>query len=143
MILMRENPFRGPLEGVGPEMATNEASAIWTQNCQFSGPTPSNGLNNGFSRIKIIKSKRHIKNRYIGNFMYMIFCILYSVLFVVSLCAWVLLQLCRLGYGEGRRESHPPPPTPHCSLQLWRYSFGYGGGALIKFTLPLTTPPPP
>ncbi len=36
MILMRENPFRGPWEGVGPEnedflgseMATSEASAI-------------------------------------------------------------------------------------------------------------------
>jgi hypothetical protein len=39
MILMRENPFRGSLEGVGPEnrdflgpeMAMREASAIWTQ----------------------------------------------------------------------------------------------------------------
>jgi hypothetical protein len=27
MILMRENPFRWSLEGVGPEMATGEASA--------------------------------------------------------------------------------------------------------------------
>ncbi len=39
--------------------------------------------------IKIIKSKRHIKNRYIGYFMYMsfaaaVFCIVYSVLYVVS-----------------------------------------------------------
>jgi hypothetical protein len=39
MSLMRENPFRGSLEGVGPEnrdffdpeMATREASAIWAQ----------------------------------------------------------------------------------------------------------------
>jgi hypothetical protein len=40
MILMRENPFRGPFEGVGPlkietfvdpEMATSEASAIWAK----------------------------------------------------------------------------------------------------------------
>jgi hypothetical protein len=39
MILVRENPFRGPLEGVGPEnrdfwgpeMATSEASAIWAE----------------------------------------------------------------------------------------------------------------
>ena len=42
MILMRENPFRGPLEGVspenrdflGPEMAMSEASAIWAQKSQ-------------------------------------------------------------------------------------------------------------
>jgi hypothetical protein len=42
MILMRENPFRGPLEGVGhenrdffgPEMARSEASAIWAQKSQ-------------------------------------------------------------------------------------------------------------
>jgi hypothetical protein len=50
---------------------------------RFSGPTPSNGPSNQFARIKIIKSKRHIKNRYIGNFMYMSFCVLYSVLFSV------------------------------------------------------------
>ncbi len=70
MILMGENPFR------------------W--------PTPSNGPSNGYAPITIIKSKRHIKNRYIGNFMctsfatcvfcilYSVFCILYSVLYVVS-----------------------------------------------------------
>jgi hypothetical protein len=26
-----ENPLLGPLEGVGPEMATSEASAIWAR----------------------------------------------------------------------------------------------------------------
>ena len=31
MILMRANPFRGPSEGVGPDMATSKASAIWVQ----------------------------------------------------------------------------------------------------------------
>jgi hypothetical protein len=31
----------------------------------FDGPT------NGFARIKIIKSKRQIEKKYIGNFMYM------------------------------------------------------------------------
>jgi hypothetical protein len=30
---------------------------------------------NGFALIKIIQSKRHIKNSYIGNFMYMSFAI--------------------------------------------------------------------
>jgi hypothetical protein len=29
----------------------------------ISWPTPSNGLSNGFARIKIIKSKRHIKKQ--------------------------------------------------------------------------------
>jgi hypothetical protein len=55
MILMRANPFRGPLEGVapenqdflGPEKETSEASAIWVQKKRFSGPTPSNGPWNG------------------------------------------------------------------------------------------------
>jgi hypothetical protein len=28
---MRSNTFRGPFEGMGPEMATSEASAIWAQ----------------------------------------------------------------------------------------------------------------
>jgi hypothetical protein len=40
---------------------------------EISGPNPSNGLLNRFSCIKIIKSKRHTKNRNIGNFMYMSF----------------------------------------------------------------------
>ncbi len=68
MILMRENPFRGPLEGVGPknqdffgpEMATSKVSAIWAQNSQ-GGPTPSICASNGFSHVKTIKSNCHIK----------------------------------------------------------------------------------
>ncbi len=60
MILMRENPFRGQRN----EMATSKASAIWTQKqSRFSRATPSSGPSNGFSRIKIIKSKRHIKKQ--------------------------------------------------------------------------------
>ncbi len=69
---------------LGPEMATSEASAIWSQKSRdFKGPTPSNGPSNGFSRIKIIKSKDRIKNMYIGNFIYMSFCILYCILCVL------------------------------------------------------------
>ncbi len=30
-VLMLANPFRGPLEGVGPDMAKSKASAIWVQ----------------------------------------------------------------------------------------------------------------
>ncbi len=39
----------------------------------FNANPASNGPSDGFSHIKIIKSKRHIKNRYVGNFMYMSF----------------------------------------------------------------------
>ncbi len=64
MILMWENPFPGSLEAVGPEMETSEASAIWApKKSWFLGPTPSNGLSNGFARVKIIKSKRHINKQ--------------------------------------------------------------------------------
>ncbi len=47
IILIREDLFRGPLEGVGPEkrdfldleMTTSEASAIWVQKAEiFQGP---------------------------------------------------------------------------------------------------------
>ncbi len=62
---------------LGPERATSKASAQKSQD--FSGSTPSNGPSNGFARNKIIKSKRHIKNRYSSNFMYMSFLILYSI----------------------------------------------------------------
>jgi hypothetical protein len=44
---------------LGPEMAT-----------RFSGPTPFNAPNNDVASLKTIKYKRHINNRYIGNFMY-------------------------------------------------------------------------
>jgi len=66
MLLMRENPLLGPLEGVGPEnldffgpklhslgsLAFEGPKKSW-----FSGPTPSNGSRNVFSRIKIITSR--------------------------------------------------------------------------------------
>ncbi len=41
---------------------------------------PSSGPRNGFSCFKIIIFHAIKKNRYFGNFMYMSFCILYSVL---------------------------------------------------------------
>jgi hypothetical protein len=73
MILRRAYQLRGPLEGVGwaleieaflgPEIVTNEASAIWAQKkLDFQGgPTPSNGQSNGSARLKIIKYKIHKK----------------------------------------------------------------------------------
>jgi hypothetical protein len=59
---MRTNPLQGPLdpEHLGPN-----------QKSRFLGHTPSNGPSNGFTPIKIIKIikyKRHVKNRYTGNF---------------------------------------------------------------------------
>jgi hypothetical protein len=67
MILMGQIPVRGKLEWARP----------------FKWPEY------GLVPIKIVKFKCHIKNRYIDNFMYMsfaaaVFCILYTVLRVVS-----------------------------------------------------------
>ncbi len=38
----------------------------------------SNAPSNGFARLKTIMYKLHIKNRYIGNFMYELACIIYA-----------------------------------------------------------------
>ncbi len=99
MILMRAISIAKSIERVGPwnqdvlgpEMAPHEVSAI-------SGPTPSNGMSNGFARIKIIKFKLRIKNRYIGNFMYK------------SFRAHPFQWYCS---GWGRGESPLPPSTLH------------------------------
>jgi hypothetical protein len=69
MILMGANPFRGQLEIVGPEnryffgpeMATSEARAIWTQNVELFMAHPFQCPGYGFAFIRIIKTKRHIK----------------------------------------------------------------------------------
>jgi hypothetical protein len=66
MILMRENPSLRPLEGVGPENheffgpklhSLHFVAISGPKKSRFSGPTPSNGPRNGFSRIKIITSR--------------------------------------------------------------------------------------
>ncbi len=85
----------------------------------FQGPPPSNGLSNGFAPIKIIKSKSHIKT---GTRVilctrvllqeYSVFCILYSVLYVVSF-VWCS--------GPTPSKGAPPsplPPPPSISLPL-------------------------
>jgi hypothetical protein len=38
---------------------------------RFPGPTPSNAPSKDVPRLKTIKYKCHLYNRYIGNFMYM------------------------------------------------------------------------
>ncbi len=64
MVLRHATSLRGALESVGPE------------NQDFFGPwngnerSPSSALSNDIARLKTIKYKRHINNRYIGNFMY-------------------------------------------------------------------------
>ncbi len=54
-------------------MTTSEASAIWAQKSREFRAYPFQWIEDGFACIKVIKSKRHIKNRNIGNFMYMSF----------------------------------------------------------------------
>ncbi len=49
------------------------------------GPPPTMVRSNGFATIKITESKRNIKNRYIGNFMYMSFAAAVSV-FCTACC---------------------------------------------------------
>ncbi len=72
-------------------------------NIDYRGPPlPMAGVMD-FAHIKIIKFERHIKkNRYIGNFMYMSFCILCSV-FCVLPVRKVTLQVYLL---------FPPHPLP-------------------------------
>ncbi len=57
----------------------------------FQGPPPSIGLSNGFSRIKIKVQAPHKKQvywqLYKNEFLYYLLCIVYSVMFVVSLRA--------------------------------------------------------
>ncbi len=98
MILMGANQFWGPMERVGPEIRDfyeswkgNEQSKchLSPRKLRFSGPTPSNGPNNGFAPIKIVKFKCHKKKKwYVGNFIYMrfaavVFCIVYCMLWVL------------------------------------------------------------
>ncbi len=67
MILMRATSIPTFLGQNGTRFACCHFRA--QKSLDFQG-TPSSGPSNGFARIKIIKSKRHIKKRYIGNFMY-------------------------------------------------------------------------
>ncbi len=71
--MARDVMIFGPKWHLLPSLTFQGTKKSW-----FSGPTPFNGPRNGFSRIKIVTSKSHIKNRYIGNFMYMtfVFCFL-------------------------------------------------------------------
>jgi hypothetical protein len=64
MVLRQATSLRGALESVGPE--NQKFFGPWNGNEQ----SPSNAPSNDVARLKTIKYKRHIKNRYIGNFMY-------------------------------------------------------------------------
>ncbi len=54
---------------LSPEMATSEECHLDPKKLRFLGPTVSNAPNNDVARLKTIKYKRHINNKYIGNFM--------------------------------------------------------------------------
>jgi hypothetical protein len=66
---LRSLPFQGPKKS------------------RFSGPTLSNAPFIDVGRLKTIKYKRHINNRYIGNFMYTNV----LALLCVVVCCWLLL----------------------------------------------------
>jgi hypothetical protein len=62
IVLRRARSIMRALEGVGP-------GHLGPKKSRFPGPTPYNAPSNGFARLKTIKHKLHIENRYIGNFM--------------------------------------------------------------------------
>ncbi len=112
MILMGENPFRGP--------------------------TLSNGQSNGFAPIKIIKSKRHIKKAdtlvilctwvCCRCILYSVFFSLYSVLYVVSFM-WFS--------GPIPSKGPPPPPSPSGTKWIHFIPAGEGGGGEEGSPFPL------
>ncbi len=72
------HPFRGPLEGVGPENLDFfgpkwHSIRSWPfqgqKKFRFSGPNPSNGPRNGCSPLQNHFRFKLLKNGYIGNFM--------------------------------------------------------------------------
>jgi hypothetical protein len=116
MILMRENAFRGPLAQMA--LASLVAISVPKKVAIFRA-APSNAPCNGFAHIKIIKFKRHIKNRYFGNFIYMslavvVFCSLYSV-FCILYCTVVSFMGLS---GPIPFNSSPPPPSPFVQNNL-------------------------
>ncbi len=94
-------------------------SAIWAQKSRdFQGPPLPMAQVMNLPPIKIIKSKRHIKNRYIcGNFMYMkfaaaLFCILYSV-FCSACCEFYVIFR-----DHPFQWSSPSPSLAFCTEQF-------------------------
>ncbi len=80
MILMRENPFRGPLEGVGPE--NRDCFGPWNGNEQSEchlGPEMA------MSEVSAIWAQKS------QEFLYSVFCILYSV-FCTVCCEFVCMS---------------------------------------------------
>ncbi len=113
---------------------------------------PFNGHRTGFSPIKIIKSKRHIKTGIlvivcttvpVFCVLYYVFCILYSVFCVLcsvfrSLYFVFCILSCMLRRGEVwwavqskfTSSRSPPPPPPLIQTHLQHNGGGRGGGGL-------------
>ncbi len=111
IIFIRANPFRGWAWKSRLFWALKWQRANWVplgpKKSRFSGPTPYCGPSNGFSPIKIIKTKRPIKNRSISNFI----CDKYRILFRTwKTIVWKLICLLLRTW----RESLAPTLMP-CS----------------------------
>ncbi len=83
----------------------------------LQGQIPSNGPSNVFAPIKIIKSKWHVKNRYLGNFMYMSFARChFRAQNSLDFQGLPLTMALAMGYGNGTKCIYfvwqaPPPPS--------------------------------
>jgi hypothetical protein len=114
MVLRHATSLRGVLEGGGPW----NSQLFWARSLPFqdpkkslfSGPTRSHAPRNDVARLKTIKYKRRINNRYTGNFMYTsVVALLYVV---VCRYVGVFLQLCCVCCVEGGRGWFAELPLP-------------------------------
>ncbi len=131
MILMGANSFPGPLEGVDHEYLDFFGPWDGKEWSEWNFGPKSRDLH-----LSKSKSKSHIKNRCIGNFMHMsfaeaVFCLLYSVLHVVSFM-WF----------SGHNPSNGPPPAPSTPKWIHYVPVGEGGGGEEGSPFPLLPPSP-
>jgi hypothetical protein len=109
-------------------MASSEANAIWGQKIRdFQGPPLPMPLVMDVARLKTIEYKLHIKNRYIGNYMYM------------GLVAAVLCVVVRR-YCYGRWVWFADLPSPsHSTVVIQGWMVGVGGSRHIYIVTPVLT----
>ncbi len=118
MVLRHATSLQGALEGAGPENQDCSLPFQGPKKSRFSGPTPSNAPSKDVPRLKTIKYKCHINNKYIGNFMYTsVVALLCVVVFrYVGILAAVL---CGGRGGGGGLQSSPSPSHHTVGTQGW------------------------